>query len=88
MPSQVLAATVIRVLSHPVIMKINFEMNGLLVTGMVGSDRDPKLPAGTVIAAEYQPRPDHKFLFPREDFGTSSGSEKIKILHEATHAIF
>jgi hypothetical protein len=41
-----------------------------------------------VIAAEYQPRPDHKFLFPREDFGTSSGSEKIKILHEATHAIF
>jgi len=104
MPSQVLAATVIRVLSHPVVMKINFELNGLLVTGMryrvvaqairsgkitceVGTDRDPKLPAGTVIVAEYKPNLD-QFVFPREDFGTSSGSEKINILHEATHAIF
>jgi len=106
MPSQVLAATVIRVLSHPVIMKINFELNRLLVTGMryqvvaqavrsgkitceVGSDRDPQLPSGTVIAAEYKSdRDHHQFMFPREDYGTSSGSEKIKILHEATHAIF
>ncbi len=105
MPSQVLAATVIRVLSHPVIMKINFELNRLLVTGMryqvvaqavrsgkitceVGSDRDPNLPAGTVIVAEYKPDPiQPKFMFPREDFGTSSGYEKINILHEATHAI-
>jgi hypothetical protein len=104
MPSQVLAATVIRVLSHPLVMKINFELNGLLVTGMryqvvaqavrsgkitceVGSDRDPNLPAGSVIAAEYNPNLD-RFVFPREDFGASSGSEKIKILHESTHAIF
>jgi hypothetical protein len=105
MASQVLAATVIRVLSHPVIMKINFELNGLLVTGMryhvvaqavrsgkitceIGTDRDPNLPAGTVIAAEYKSDPKPHFMFPREDFGTSAGSEKIKILHEATHAIF
>jgi len=104
MPSQVLAATVIQVLSDPAVTKINFELNGLLVTGMryqvvaqavrsgkitceVGSDRDPRLPPGTVIAAEYKPDLD-RFMFLREDFGTSSGSEKIKILHEATHAIF
>src|SRR5208282_3217925 len=86
MASQVLAATVIRVLSHPVIMKINFELNGLLVTGMryqvvaqavrsgkitceIGTDRDPNLPAGTVIAAEYKSDPKPHFMFPREDFG-------------------
>src|ERR1700690_2049157 len=34
MPNQVLAATVTRVLTHEAIMSVNFELDGLLVTGM------------------------------------------------------
>jgi hypothetical protein len=34
MPNQVLAATVTRVLTHEAIMSVNFELNGLVVTGV------------------------------------------------------
>jgi hypothetical protein len=34
MPNQVLAATATSVLTHPAIMSVNFELSGLLVTGM------------------------------------------------------
>ena len=104
MPSKILAATVSRVLSHPAIWYINFEMSGLVVTGQryrmvaqavesgritceVGVEQSKDLPRGSVTVGLYVPEYD-QFRFPYENFGSAAGSEKLTIVHEATHAIF
>ena len=104
MPNQVLAATVSRVLTHQAIMSVNFELNGLLVTGMRYQSVVSAIAAGKITCevgvaadpnlpagafAECLYVPEHRELrFPDEQYGSSSGRQKFNIVHEGTHALF
>jgi hypothetical protein len=104
MSNQVLAATATRVLTNEAIMRVNFELSGLLVTGMRYQKVVSAIAAGK-ITCEVGVTPDpnlpagsvteclyepahHRMSFPNEQYGLSSGREKFNIVHEATHALF
>jgi hypothetical protein len=104
MPNKVLAATVSKVLSHPAIWFINFEMNGLVVTGqryrMVAQAVESGRITCEVGVGQSKDIPSgsvtvalydpdrDQFRFPYENFGAVGGREKLTIVHEATHAVF
>jgi hypothetical protein len=104
MSNQVLAATATRVLTNEAIMRVNFELSGVLVTGVRYQAVVRAIAAGK-ITCEVGVTPDpnlpagsvaeclyepqnHRMSFPNEQYGLSSGREKFNIVHEATHALF
>lgn len=104
MTNQVLAETVKRVLMHPAIARVNFQLYGLLVTGNTYLSMLNMYSTGLVSCeVGVPPNPDlpdgvvreclyvpehHRMHFRYEQYGTTSNFEKFNIVHEATHALF
>jgi hypothetical protein len=104
MSNQVLEGNVKKILTDAPITRINFELIGLRVISTsyklvldaiqarkISCDVDvtpnPNLPTGVRRVCRYEPA-SHQLLFPNDHYGSTSGSEKVNIVHEATHAMF
>lgn len=102
--NDILKQTVRSVLSNPMLPLINFELNGLKVTGRGYGMVRLAVESGKIsCAVGFQQRPGlpagnvavaqydpqgNAFHFSRETFGSVVRSEQVSIVHEATHAQF
>ncbi|WP_315832890.1 hypothetical protein [Bradyrhizobium prioriisuperbiae] len=104
MSNEVLKQTVRSVLCNPMLPLINFDLNGLRVTGLGYGNVRLAVESGRItcavgvqqraslpagnVAAAQYDPQNNTFHFSRESFGSVVRSEQAAIVHEATHAQF